>query len=71
MSEPNNLAASLLALYGLSEPPSAQEIGVAAIQLARIAAMLETRLSPPGALFEAAPSTYRSALERLADEKTR
>jgi len=44
---------------------------VAAAQLARIAAMLETRLSPPGALFEAAPSTYRSALERLADEKTR
>lgn len=71
MSEPDNLAASLLALYGLSELPSAQEISVAAAQLARIAAMLQTRLSPPGTLFEAEPSTYGSALERLADEEAR
>jgi len=71
MSEPDNLAASLLALYGLSEPPSLQEIGLAAAQLARIAAMLEIRLSPPGTLFEAEPSIYGSVLETLADEKPR
>ena len=67
----DNPAAPFIALYGLSDPPSAREEGVLAAQLARLAASLQTCLAPSGTLFELEPTAHAAALERLADEQAR